>query len=1015
MYSGLISGDTFNGSYTGAFSNANVGTGKTVTITSSYTGADVNNYSVTNQSSTTADISTKALTATASVSNKTYDATNSATATLTLSGLVGSETLGSTNTSTFNNKNVGSNKTVTVNSITLADGSNGGLAANYSISAGQTTTANITAKSLTVSGITASNKAYDGNSVASLDVSSVAYSGLVSGDTFNGTYTGAFSDKNVGVGKTVTITPSYSGADVSNYSITNHADVTANITAKALTVSGITASSKIYDGSTSATLDTSSVLYSGLVSGDTFTGSYTGAFSNANVGTGKTVTITSSYSGADAGNYSVTDQSSTTADISTKALTATASASNKTYDGATTASTTLTFTGLVGSETLGQTVGSTFDNKNVGSNKTVTVNSITLADGSNGGLAANYSISAGQTTTANITAKSLTVSGITASNKTYDGSTNVTLDASSVAYSGLVSGDTFNGTYTGAFSDKNVGTGKTVTITSSYSGADVSNYSVTDQSSTTANITAKSLTVSGITASSKTYDGSVTATMDGTSAVYSGLVSGDTFTGSYSGVFANANVGTGKTVTITSSYSGADVSNYSVTNQSSTTADISAKALTATASASNKTYDGGTTASTTLTFTGLVGSETLGQTVGSTFDNKNVGSNKTVTVNSITLADGTNGGLAANYSISAGQTTTANITAKSLTVSGITASNKIYDGNTVATLDSSSVTYSGLVSGDSFAGSYSGLFSDKNVGANKTVSITSSYSGSDVNNYTVTDQSSTTADITSRPVGVTGITVFGLTVNNKEYDGTVTAPLDTSSISYSGLVDGDDFTGSYSGVFANANVGNGKTVTITSSYSGADAGNYTVTDQSSATGNIVPKVLTATASASNKTYDGGTTASTTLTFTGLVGSETLGQTVGSTFDNKNVGSNKTVTVNSITLADGSNGGLAANYSISAGQTTTANITAKSLTVSGITASNKTYDGSTNVTLDASSVAYSGLVSGDTFNGTYTGAFSDKNVGTGKTVTITSSYSGADVSNYSVTDQSSTTANITANH
>ena len=83
---------------------------------------------------------------------------------------------------------------------------------------------------------------------------------------------------------------------------------TANITAKSLTVSGITASSKTYDGSASATLDTSSVLYSGIISGDTFTGSYTGAFSNANVGTGKTVTITSSYSGADTGNYSVTDQ-----------------------------------------------------------------------------------------------------------------------------------------------------------------------------------------------------------------------------------------------------------------------------------------------------------------------------------------------------------------------------------------------------------------------------------------------------------------------------------------------------------------------------------------------------------------------------------------------------------------------------------------------------------------------------------------------------------------------------------
>ena len=129
------------------------------------------------------------------------------------------------------------------------------LAANYSISAGQTTTANITAKSLTVSGITASNKTYDGNGVATLDASSVAYSGLVSGDTFNGTYTGAFSDKNVGTGKTVTITPSYSGADVSNYSITNHADLQP-ILLQNLNSIWYNSISKTYDGSYSATLDT---------------------------------------------------------------------------------------------------------------------------------------------------------------------------------------------------------------------------------------------------------------------------------------------------------------------------------------------------------------------------------------------------------------------------------------------------------------------------------------------------------------------------------------------------------------------------------------------------------------------------------------------------------------------------------------------------------------------------------------------------------------------------------------
>ena len=123
-----------------------------------------------------------------------------------------------------------------------------------------------------MSGITASNKTYDATTTATLNTGSVTYTGLVSGDVFNGTYTGAFSDKNVGTGKTVTITPSYTGADVSNYSVTDHATITANITAKALTVSGITASDKTYDGNAVATLNTGSISYSGLINGDTFSG-----------------------------------------------------------------------------------------------------------------------------------------------------------------------------------------------------------------------------------------------------------------------------------------------------------------------------------------------------------------------------------------------------------------------------------------------------------------------------------------------------------------------------------------------------------------------------------------------------------------------------------------------------------------------------------------------------------------------------------------------------------------------
>ena len=195
-----------------------------------------------------------------------------------------------------------------------------------------------------------------------------------------------------------------------------------------------------------------------------------------------------------------------------KTLTATASASNKVYDGTITAATTLTFSGLIGSETLGQTVGSTFSDKNVDTGKTVTVNSITLADGTNGGLASNYTISSGQTTTANITAKPLTVSGITAFNKSYDGTTTATLGTGAVVYGGLVSGDTLTGSYSGVFDNANVATGKTVTITSVYGGTDLNNYTITDQASTTADITKRALVLSTFSASDKIYDGNNTAT-----------------------------------------------------------------------------------------------------------------------------------------------------------------------------------------------------------------------------------------------------------------------------------------------------------------------------------------------------------------------------------------------------------------------------------------------------------------------------------------------------------------------
>ena len=155
-----------------------------------------------------------------------------------------------------------------------------------------------------------------------------------------------------------------------------------------------------------------------------------------------------------------------------------------------------------------------------------------------------------------------------------------------------------------------------------------------------------------------------------------------------------------------------------------TAAVITTKALTAAATAADKAYDGNTTAISTLTLSGSIGSETLTTSgVGSTFNSANVADATTVTVNSATLVDGSDGlgGLATNYSLATGQidATAAVITPKALIIIGMTAANKDYDGNLVATVSGGSVITG--VPGEFLNLSNMptlGVFADKNVGIN---------------------------------------------------------------------------------------------------------------------------------------------------------------------------------------------------------------------------------------------------------------------------------------------------------
>ncbi|MCD2514684.1 YDG domain-containing protein, partial [Comamonas endophytica] len=157
-------------------------------------------------------------------------------------------------TGAFSDQNAGAGKTVTVTGATLGNGT--GLASNYTVSNATGVTADITAKALTVTGVTAANKTYDGTTVATL--SGGTLTGLVGNETLTlSGQTGAFSDQNAGAGKTVTVTGATLGNGTglaSNYTVSNATGVTADITAKALTVTGVTAANKTYDGTTVATL-----------------------------------------------------------------------------------------------------------------------------------------------------------------------------------------------------------------------------------------------------------------------------------------------------------------------------------------------------------------------------------------------------------------------------------------------------------------------------------------------------------------------------------------------------------------------------------------------------------------------------------------------------------------------------------------------------------------------------------------------------------------------------------------
>jgi Family of unknown function (DUF6288)/PA14 domain/Bacterial Ig-like domain (group 3)/YDG domain/Bacterial Ig domain/HEAT repeats len=255
------------------------------------------------------------------------------------------------------------------------------------------------------------------------------------------------------------------------------------------------------------------------------------------------------------------------------------------------------------------------------------------------------------------------------------------------------------------------------------------------------------------------------------------------------------------------------------------------------------------------------------------------------------------GTAAGNYTLT-GLTGAVEITPKALTLTATpTITPKTYDGFASATLTGSALQAAeaagtGTTSdgkpytGDTVTMTLSGTFDTKDAGNNKAVTSTSALGGANAGNYTLTQPVGLTGNVTPKALTLTATP----SVTPKTYDGLAAATLTgatlhaaeapgTGTTSDGKPYTGDSVTMVLSGAFDTKDAGNNKAVTSASALDGANAGNYTLTQPSGLTGTILPTALTITADNQSKTY-GQTvvfgSGSTGFGSSGLLEGETIG-------------------------------------------------------------------------------------------------------------------------------------------
>ena len=768
VLSGLVGSESFSITQTSGLFNASDISASSVSATvaagdfSAGAATFASNYILPVSATGTGSITPKALTATLTGVSKAYDGDTAAVlngANYQLVGMVGGQSASVSQTvGLYNSADVLSANSVSASLSGANFAAGGGTSlANYILPTMATGSASITPKALSASLTGTIGKTYDGGGAALLGTGNFSLSGFVGAQSASVTQTaGVYNSVNVATATSVTASLSAgdftagSGTTLSNYSLPVSASGGASIAAKSLSASLTGALGRGYDGTASASLTGGNVALNGVVAGETIhVGTLNGSYDSRNAGAR---TVSATLAGGDftagsstlLGNYVLPTSAAGTAVITPKTITLNAPAISKVYDG------TLAYTASAGdlsslSAALvqGDTVtGASFSyaNKNAGNgNKAVNFGAATLSDG-NGG--ANYSVTLAGNSNSNITPRVLNASA-SGVDRVYDTSTSagVTLQDDRIAGDVLTLSNT-----SASFADKNAGSNKVVTVNGiAAGGADAGNYTLAATTATTkASISQATLQVTGVSAQNRSYDTSRNAALTGTAVVTalgSDIVN---VTGTGIGQFADKNAGTGKAITV-SGYASSD-SNYVLLQPAGLSASVTPAVLQVSglSLAAAKTYDGtrNVALSGTPTVTGFDGEVvTVGGVGTGQFADKNVGTGKAITLAGYAASD-------SNYVIGQQPGLVGSITPAAITVTGVRANSKTFDGNATATLNGTAAINAIGADEVALTGTASASFADATAGTAKPVSVSGyTLAGGDAGNYVLSQPQGLSADI----------------------------------------------------------------------------------------------------------------------------------------------------------------------------------------------------------------------------------------------------------------------------